>query len=67
MKGQWHTIDELRKMEDPTLEDLPEGMGKQLLSQPNFKQFGEPGETFNVKPLSDGSSAVTKFKERRRR
>jgi hypothetical protein len=40
-KGQWHTIDEIRKMEDPNLLDLPDGMGKKLLSG------GNSGEMFD--------------------
>lgn len=67
IKGQWHTRNELRKMEDPTLPDLPGEEGSQVLGAPQFNQFDDQGEKFHVRPNVDGSSTVTKLKRSRRR
>jgi len=66
IQGQWHTLNEIRKMEDPTLPDLPGEEGTRLLGAPSFQPF-ESGEKFHVEPHVDGSSTVTKFKRSRRR
>lgn len=65
IQGQWHTIDEVRQMEDPTLKPLPNGEGTKLLGAPS--PFEEQGEKFHVEPHVDGSSTVTKVKRSRRR
>lgn len=45
VKGQWHMIDEIRKMEDPALEELPMGMGQKLLSG------GQEGFDYHIREI----------------
>jgi len=66
-KGQFMTRNELRKLMDPELDDLsPEQGGDEVLGKASFEQF-DKGETYNVKPLADGSSAVTELRKRSRK
>ena len=58
IQGQWHTKNELRKMEDPEAEDLKEG-GDELLGASQFEPFGdkenekfeEKGDSYIVTPV----------------
>jgi len=64
IKGQYMTRNEVRKAIDPDLEDLSEEQGgNEVLGKSSFEQF-DKGETYNVKPLGDGSTAVTELRKR---
>jgi len=55
------TRNEIRKEIDPNLPDLtPEQGGDEILGKSGFEEF-DKGEAWNVKPLRDGSSAVTEL------
>jgi len=61
IKGQFMTRNEIRKEIDPNLPDLtPEQGGDEILGKSGFEEF-DKGEAWNVKPLRDGSSAVTEL------
>jgi len=61
IKGQFLTRNEIRQQIDPNLPPLsPEQGGDEILGKSGFEQF-EKGEAWNVKPLRDGSSAVTEL------
>jgi len=57
IQGQWHTKNEIRKMEDPDAEDLKEG-GDELLGANQFQPFEdknqnfEQGDSYVVTPIS---------------
>jgi len=66
IQGLWHTRNEIRKMEDPTAEDLPpEQGGDEILGKAMPFGGGTEMEKFHVEPHVDGSSTVTKIKKRR--
>jgi hypothetical protein len=49
IKGQWHTLNELRKMENPKIKDLSEDQGgNQVLGKTQFNPFEKQG--FGQKP-----------------
>jgi hypothetical protein len=54
IKGQWHTKNELRKMEDPNLPDLPNGEGKVLLGQ----SVGE-GFDYHIREIPKAKPNIT--------
>lgn len=57
-KGQWHTRNELRKMDDPTAKPLTvEQGGEEILGRHTLR---EGDEQFDVQPNPDGSQTVTK-------
>lgn len=63
--GMWHTRNELRKMEDPEAEDLPEGQGGDEIlggSSSPAPQITEGGAAFHVRKHSDGSHTVSKLR-----
>lgn len=62
--GQFMKRNEVRKAIDPDLPDLtPEEGGDEVLGKSGFEEF-DKGEAWNVKPLRDGSTAVTELHKR---
>jgi len=69
IKGQFMTRNEVRKAMDPSLKDLSDEQGgNEILGKGGFPQEKfEQGESFHVKPLTDGSSTVTELRKRSHR
>ena len=64
IRGQWRTVNEIRKIEDPEDQGIPEG-GDKLLGQPSidFSKLG--GSAYRVIVNPDGSSTVIEQPKRR--
>lgn len=66
IRGQWHTRNQIRKMEDPEAEDLPEGCdGNKVLGAPSVDVNQMPGSAYRVIQNPDGTTTVIDQPKRR--
>ena len=64
IRGQWHTINEIRKIEDPEDQGIGDEGERLLSATPKMAEF--PGaQSFHVKEHIDGSMTVTEMPKRR--
>lgn len=64
-RGTWHTVNEIRKEEDPDAEDLSPEIGDQLVGRSAAPPRQEGEEEFFVTQTSDGSNLVRKLRKNR--